>query len=498
MKIMKKIATLILSVCLVVPCFGLLAYAANGTIMFTDPSATAGEVLEVTGVVRAGAAIGDADLNLTYDSAFLKFKSGDNVTETAAGQLTYSGKGTGTEKELRFNMQFDVLKEGTTKIEVAGYKAYLFSDEKLTCQQGSSTITIAPGAAAPAPEAPPQTAAEGVSVTVGDKQYTLSDGFAATDIPAGFVETTMEYDGAQRRFVKQETAETYLGYLTDAEGKGKFFLYNVDNATFAPFELISISENTSIVLLAERGNVKLPKEYQETSIMVNDQDFPAWRSVEKGDYYILYAVNAHGEKSLYQYDSVDGTYQRFEAPKVQEEKKDDSFLAKLTAPLKKYMEYIVLGGIILFVVFVVLLIVLAVKLRNRNIELDDLYDEYGLDLEDEEEEPEPVKAAEKKSLFKKAAQKPAVESDDDFDFSEDTFMADDFTDSDFADDDYEDDEFEDDDFEDDDFTDDDFADDDYEEEAVQEAYTEVPPVVAHKPKKEEFEDFDLDFIDLDD
>ena len=95
MKVMKKIATFILSVCLIVPCFGMLTYAADGQIVFSDPSTKVGETVEVTGVVRAGAAIGDADLNLTYDTEYLKFKSGDNVTESGSGQLVYSGKGTG-------------------------------------------------------------------------------------------------------------------------------------------------------------------------------------------------------------------------------------------------------------------------------------------------------------------------------------------------------------------------------------------------------------------
>ena len=36
MKVMKKIATFILSVCLIVPCFGMLTYAADGQIVFSD------------------------------------------------------------------------------------------------------------------------------------------------------------------------------------------------------------------------------------------------------------------------------------------------------------------------------------------------------------------------------------------------------------------------------------------------------------------------------
>ena len=125
----------------------MLTYAADGQIVFSDPSTKVGETVEVTGVVRARANIGDADLNLTYDTEYLKFKSGDNVTETENSSVkVYSGKGTGSETELRFQIgKFDVLKEGTAKIEVSSYKAWLFSDEKLNCTLGFSAVTIAAG-----------------------------------------------------------------------------------------------------------------------------------------------------------------------------------------------------------------------------------------------------------------------------------------------------------------------------------------------------------------
>lgn len=487
MKIMKKLAMLMLSVCLVLPCFGILAYAADGTIMFSDPSTSTGEVVEVTGVVKAGAAIGDADLNLTYDSEYLRFKSGDNVTESSTGQLAYAGKGTGRETELRFKMQFDVLKEGKTKIEVASYKAYLFSDEKLNCQQGSSTVTIAKGAEAPAQENPSEGAATGVKVLVGETEYTLSEGFKETEIPSGFAPATMEYDGAQRKVVKQETSETYLAYLVDAENNGRFFLYQPENATFAPFEQIQVSETAAIVLLSDRESTKLPEEYKETSIAVNGFDFPAWKSTEQGDYYLLYAVNPQGEKSLYRYDSLEGTYQRFEAPKVEKEKKSDSFIGKLTASMEQYMDYVVLGAMILFVILIVLLIMLSVKLHNRNAELDELYDEYGID-----EEEEPVKVMEKsdkKSKFKRPEKQADFEEDFQVSLSEDDYDEDDYG---------EDDDFEDvDDYDYDDYDEyDDYGDDDFEDEPEEEP--EPRPVMKRQPRKETFEDFDLDFIDLDD
>ncbi|MDY2814854.1 MAG: hypothetical protein SOU03_13020, partial [Dorea sp.] len=56
----------------------------------------------------------------------------------------------------------------------------------------------------------------------------------------------------------------------------------------------------------------------------------------------------------------------------------------------------------------IILIIVGIKLHHRNLELDDLYDEYGIDAEEEDEEDEdefeePVNA--RKSSAKKAADK---------------------------------------------------------------------------------------------
>ena len=102
------------------------------------------------------------------------------------------------------------------------------------------------------------------------------------------------------------------------------------------------------------------------------------------------------------------------------------------------------------------MIVVRVKLRNRDIELDDLYDEYGIDLEEEEPEPAPKKKNKKKAQpAPKKGKKKKVVDEDDFD-------------------DYDDDEFDDDDDDDDRYDskryddEDDYADDDFEEEEFDE------------------------------
>lgn len=54
MKMMKKAAAMILSVCLTVPMFGTIVSAAQGQLMFSDPETKVGETVDVSLVVKTG------------------------------------------------------------------------------------------------------------------------------------------------------------------------------------------------------------------------------------------------------------------------------------------------------------------------------------------------------------------------------------------------------------------------------------------------------------
>ncbi len=407
--VLKKIALFILTVCLVVPSATMLTYAANGQIMFTDPSTKAGEVVEVRGVLEADDAIEDRTIVMSYDTSMLKFQSGESVTENSAGQLTYSVSGVQEDDgRVEFTMSFEALKEGTAKIEVESYKAWTAGAdyEPIDCTKGSSTITIAAGEIPndePNDEpvdVPGDTPGQLGEIVINGVTYTLSGEFVQTKIPEGFEQTTIEYAGENCNVVFSNKYGIYLGYLVNPSGEGEFFVYSQEDATFAPYAEIAISDITSIILLNNVEGITLPEPYMVTTVLVNGVDFPAWQNTEKPESCILYAVNTNGQKSLYQLDSSEGTYQKFEAPEVIKEETDDSFIGKLSEALQEHLDKFILGTGIGFIVLLVIIIVLAVKLFNRNAELDEIYDEYGImDFEDEEEDNVAAQKSKKKVSF---------------------------------------------------------------------------------------------------
>lgn len=164
--------------------------------------------------------------------------------------------------------------------------------------------------------------------------------------------------------------------------------------------VINISNTTSITLIDEISHITLPQRYLATTITVNGIEYPAWQDTEKANFCILYALNSYGEEALYQYDTNEGTYQRFEAPATDEKEDKESVISVLSGLFEDNMDYVVLGVGIGFLLFVVIIIVLSIKLYNRNAELDELYEEYGLYEEEEEKE----KVAEKVAKVEKPAE----------------------------------------------------------------------------------------------
>ena len=84
MKIAKKTAAFLLVLFLGIQCMPLTALAADGTLSFSDPTAKAGETIEVTVKINtAEGPIGDGQVQVTYDPTYLEFVSGVNATGEA-------------------------------------------------------------------------------------------------------------------------------------------------------------------------------------------------------------------------------------------------------------------------------------------------------------------------------------------------------------------------------------------------------------------------------
>ncbi len=503
MRKIRKILAALAIVCMFVPCISMVTHAASGELRFSDPSTTVGAEVEVTARFTAPVLMDTLEATLTYDSSMLRFVSGDSATG-GDGTVTISGDG-GSATEAEFTLTFQALAEGTTNIEVSQSSGVDAAGDALELTNGSSAVTIGPGdpSLIQQEESSATTTATGAQVEVDGVQYTITGGFSDALIPTGFVRGEKQFEGSNYEVVTQEASSRAAFYLTSADGgETDFFLYDDDNGSFAPFEEVEIAQDRYIVLLRDDGSVSLPSAYQETTLTLNGKEFPAWQNTDNADYYVVYALNADGEEGLYQYDTVDKTYQRYvenTGTADNESSKSGSSAGGLWGRIldfiSNFLDIIVIIAAVVFLILLIVLIVTAVKLRHRDLELDDLYDEYGIDL-DEEEASKSSKGKKKTAAVKggpkggPAVRKPAQTAQIDLD--EDDF--DDFED-------YEEEEFDDygtmemEDLDEDEF-------DEYEEDEADEMIDDLDELLSRQPKKkrshmEPDDTFKVDFIDLD-
>lgn len=481
-KIVKKIGGILLALCLTVSCLSFVTFAAEGTLQFSDPSAAAGDNVTVAVKVNTGGgAIGDVDLTVTYDTSILKFVSGTGATG-GDGTLQLSSKGDGTSSEASYSLEFTALKEGTAALEASTYTAYMYDDSSLNLSLGTSEVTIQGGTPVTDTESDNKdgnSSAGSLQVTVDGKTYTVNENFTEAAIPRGFTATDMELDGTSTKAMLQESSGQYMFYLEDSDGNSDYFLYSMDDGSFTPTAVVDINSNVSIYLMNHEGTTGLPSEYQETTTDIDGKVFQVWQNMSEQEYYLIYALSSDGNKGYYQYDTTEGTYQRYAAPAVVEEKSTNTLVDKVMNFLEKYLTIVMcaIWGVFLFLLIII--IILGVKLSHRNQELDDLYDEYGLD-DEEHDDDDNLPRVKKKSR----EQFIGFDDNDDEEF-EDYEDNDDF-------DDYEDD----DDYEDnDDFEDyeDDNNFEEYDDEFSEEEYDAKP---VSKSKKKQDDDYSMDFIDI--
>ena len=516
-RIKKALSSLIL-ICILCPCISLLVHAASAELFFSDPSTTVGAEVEVKVKLTSSSELASLDATLTYDADMLRFISGDDATG-GSGTITLAGVGEGT--SIDFVLNFQALKEGTANIEVSQSSGTDSAGSELDITNGSSAVTIGPGdPSLIQPEDGSEGAgdtgagnpvADGPQVEVDGVQYIVTNGFSDAVIPQGFSRGEMTFEGTSCEVVTQPVSNVSALYLTPAAGgDAEFFLYDIDKGSLIPFEQVSIASDRYLVPLRDDGSVSLPERFQQTKLILNGKEFTAWNYKNNAEYYMLYALNTDGEKAIYQYDAVDKTYQRYvqQAGSADDGKKKPSVKGGLWGKLLQFIEDFLDIVVILFIMFVliliVVLIVIGVKLYHRNLELDDLYDEYGIDLDDDDKKPaqkEPKSVAGKgKKTSQRSQTEPAVrvpaktmnlkDDDifDDFEDLDDIEDLDDFDDEDGGFDDYED----------------DFDYDDYDrsEDDAEDIIDDLDELLSMQPKKkrshmEKDDSFQVDFIDLD-
>lgn len=268
------------------------------------------------------------------------------------------------------------------------------SDDAATAGEGDAETTETPEVNA------------GNTVTVNGTAYTISENFAAENIPADFSETTVNYQGTDYRGVSYDKGSVVMLYLVQdgtEESAGSFFVYDSTRDTLYPFVKMVNGEHYVIALLAP-VDYTMPDTMQQTQLTLADgslvtayQETQDEGSEVESEFYSFYGVNSDGTEGWYQYDSMEETYQRVNTGTTVS---SDGLQDEDTAYLQE--EYLALSekykkerafsrtaiGVLIFLLAVMAVVLINLLLHRRGDDEEDLEDDDDIidDAADESSE----------------------------------------------------------------------------------------------------------------
>ena len=245
---MMKMKTILISLMLGI-LFSFTCFAADGQLSFSDPSGNVGENITLNLKVKSDTPLSRADISLRYDGNALQFVSGTD-TDGGAGTLRVHGSGEQSESNtLAYILEFKVLSAGTSTINVEKQEVYTQDESLLNLTHvGASTVTATGGEAGStesvsesasseteeSKEEKEETVNEGVKLTAKDKSITIMNPGSDVQVPAGFLESTIDVDGHQVKgwVWKAESDHQYIIiYGMNDAGDLNFYRYDLKEKT---------------------------------------------------------------------------------------------------------------------------------------------------------------------------------------------------------------------------------------------------------------------------
>ena len=136
--ILKKIAVILMAAMIIMPATTFNSHAASTVSVTGGDDVKGGEVFTLT-IVFNGENIGRVVGDITYDTDMLSYISGGS----SSGNVGYVElKNAGTGEPLKFELEFQALKEGSTELTVAASEMYDLGEGYMDTPSTTKTVTI--------------------------------------------------------------------------------------------------------------------------------------------------------------------------------------------------------------------------------------------------------------------------------------------------------------------------------------------------------------------
>ena len=234
-------------------------------------------------------------------------------------------------------------------------------------------------------------------------------------IPTDFKASTMMMNNKEVPVLEFKNGQLTVMYLSDESGDNNLYIYDERVQDVYPF--VSLGDKENYVVVLRPDDASAPAGYLSCTLsiegkgLVNAYQFNVEELLDntdesaKGlfgtetyyaaeptasDFYLIYCMNKAGESGWYQYDSVEGTFQRYAAglfasaavPDKDSGSEDNAETLPEVETLKQQLLIVIIVAAVVVVILLIIVIVLAVKLSRKD---DEYYDEEDDEYDEEDD-----------------------------------------------------------------------------------------------------------------
>ncbi len=386
--------------------------AASGSVSVGVSSSTVseGDTVSVTVSISADEAIGYG-VAISYDSGVLEYTGG--ADGGGGGTVTLVSEGDGASAAFSRTISFKAISNGSSSITASSYAGGLFgyTSGDISTSYGSSSVTVAEPVTTEAPTTQATTAQTTEQTTEGTEHTTETATTEETTEDVG--EPAAVIDGKEYLFILDKEVEgipeTYkaidmkykewtvtafespskkllLVCLRDSEGSTGIYIYDKKDDAFTPYKEYMANEN-KYVILAFPDDIEVADGFKKATLKLDNEKYDAYM-LEGTKIYLIYAMNINEEAGLYLYDSSEKTFMAYMGDEIlaaQEKTVDTVTEATITNAVpenitltddgwfgRDMLIYYLIGAGALILVFLIIIIVLAVKNGSKKREIEEL------------------------------------------------------------------------------------------------------------------------------
>ncbi len=154
---------------------------------------------------------------------------------------------------------------------------------------------------------------DNIQVTIDKVQYTVIQDYSEHELPEGYEETEIDYNGGKIIAGKGLKTGLILMYLESDNGEGGFYVYDETEKTFSPYNTVDEPQVTFVVLPIP-DSVNKPDGYTLTRFTMNGKEVDVLIDADR-QYCLFYGVSSSGEKGWFSYRISDATIQAYSIDK---------------------------------------------------------------------------------------------------------------------------------------------------------------------------------------